>query len=190
MGNALLKKFTWIVISSETGLLYLRYFYREKQNGPQSIFVRATSRQTGMDLKTYKQLQVLNALYNNSLQDLAWPSFILCNLSCHCLCIYIAVKLYDQVPLYVSVLFSSWAVLWVVIDFVIFPHMGQTMELSVEYLYQLSGQVKRSNLDRAMLKALRPMGIKVGYLFTMDRTTVLMIIVIVSNLTINALLLM
>ena len=148
-----------------------------------------SSRQAEMDLKTYKQLQVLNALYNSSLQDLAWPSFIMCNLSCHTLCIYIAAKLFDQVPLSVSVFFSSWAVMWIVIDFVVFPHMGQTMELSVEYLHQLSGQVKRSNLDRAMLKALRPMGIKVGYLFTMNRTTVLMIIVIVSNLTINALLL-
>ena len=142
-----------------------------------------------MDLKTYKQLQVLNALYNNCVQDLAWPSFMLCNLSCHCLCIYIGVKLYDQVPHFVYALFSSWAVMWVLIDFVVFPHMGQTMELSAEYLYNLSDRVKRSNLDRAVLKALRPMGIKVSYLFTMNKATVLTIIVLVSNLTINALLL-
>ena len=142
-----------------------------------------------MDLKVYKQLQVLNALYNNCLCSLAWPSFILCDLSCHSLCIYIAVKLCGQVPLYIAVLFSSWAVLWVVIDFVIFPHMGQTRELSMEYLYRLAGRDRRSKLDRAVLRSLRPMGIKVGYLFTMNRTTVLIIIVIVSNLTINALLL-
>ena len=142
-----------------------------------------------MDLKTYKQLQVLNALYINCLSNWAWANFILSDLSCHCLCIYFAVKLYDQVPVYIAVLFSSWAVVWVAIDFVIFPHMGQTLELSAEYLYRLSGRDKRSKLDRVVLRSLRPMGIKVGSLFTMDRTTVLMVIVIVSNLTINALLL-
>lgn len=77
---------------------------------------------------------------------------------------------------------------WLAIDFVIFPHAGEAQELSAAYLHGLS-RGRRTKLDRAVVNSLRPLGVKVGYLFTMKRATVLTIIVIVSNLTINALLL-
>ena len=97
------------------------------------------------------------------------------------------VKLLDQINIYVAAFFSSWALGWVGIDFVVFPHMGRTEELSREFLNVLT-QCNRGKLDRAVLKSLRPLDVKVGYLFTMKRATVLTIIVIVSNLTVNALL--
>ena len=151
--------------------------------------IAASPKQREVSLKTYRELKVLNALYNSCLSCLAWPSFILCNLSCHCLCIYIAVKLFDQVNIYIAMLFSTWAVVFLVLDFVIFPHMGQSKELSMEYLRRLAGQGKRSKLDQATLKSLRPIEIKASFLFTMDRSTVLTVIVLVSNLTVNTLLL-
>ena len=79
--------------------------------------------------------------------------------------------------------------MWIVVDFFIFPHMGQTRELSVEYLRHLSGQCTRSKLNHVTLKSLRPLGVKVGNLFTMNKTTVFVMIVVVSNLTVDALLL-
>ena len=141
-----------------------------------------------LDLKTYKQLQIMGILYNNCLSTLQWPSFILCNLSCHGLCIYILVKLLHALHPAIGIVYGSWAFIWIILDFVMFPHMGKMKELSQDYLHCLSVN-QRGKLEKVTLRSLRPLGVNVGNFFTMNKTTALTIIVIVSNLTINALLL-
>ena len=144
------------------------------------------TRKSGVE--TYRQLELLNILYSSVLSTFQWPSFILCNLSCHVLCIYIALKLLDTLHPVIGIMYGSWGVMWFGVDLVVFPHMGKLKEISKDCLHYLS--LGRTNkLDRAVMRSLRPLGVKVGNFFVMNKTTALTIIVIVSNLTINALLL-
>ena len=169
-----------ILIKCITGWCRRNAWSSEFHSNPQS-------KQLKKNLRTYRQLQVLTGLYNNCLSALVWPSFILCNLSCHGLSIYITVKLLGEVFPVIAVLFTFWTGFWFIIDFTIFPHMGQMKELSIDYLHHLK-VARICKLDQKIAASLQPLGVKVGNFFTMGKITVLTIIVIVSNLTINALL--
>ena len=144
------------------------------------------TRKSGVE--TYRQLELLNILYSSALSTFQWPSFILCNLSCHVLCIYIALKLLDTLHPVIGIMYDSWGVMWFGVDLVIFPHTENLKEISEDYLHYLSSG-RTNKLDMAVMRSLRPAGVKVGNFILMNKTTALTIIVIVSNLTINAILL-
>ena len=167
---------------SQTYLL----FYRDAQVSCSQLSAAQATAIRKLNLECYKKLQVLSALYNTCLSSFAWPSFILTDLT-HSLFIYLVVKLLGRLEAPVAVFSCTWALGWFVIDFYVFPHMGRTQEYSIEFLRLLS-KVKRSEEEKAVLKSLRPLHVRVSCLFSMSPTTVLRIIDIVCTLTINALL--
>ena len=142
-------------------------------------------------LRSYRALQVLNCLYNTCLSALGWPSFVLCNLSCHALCIYICVtSIHEIVRInpFAATFYLLWAIVWSGIVLVVYPYVGKMEGDSVEFLVMLRGQAVTKR-DKMVVMTLRPLGARVGEFFIVNKTTALNIIVIVSNLTTNALLL-
>ena len=140
-------------------------------------------------LRSYRTLQVLSSLYNTSLSAFGWPSFVLTNLSCHTLCIYICVTSIHEMNPFASAFYFIWASMWSIMVLVVYPYVGKIKENSMEFLVMLKGQAVTKS-DRMVVMALRPLGARVGEFFVVNKTTALTIIVIVSNLTTNALLLL
>ena len=139
-------------------------------------------------LRSYRALQILNSLYNTCLSSFGWPSFVLCNLSCHTLCIYICVTSIHDINPFAAAFYLLWVIVWSSIVLVVYPYVGKMQGNSTEFLVMLRGQAVTKS-DKMVVMALRPLGARVGQFFVVNKTTALTVIVIVSNLTTNALLL-
>lgn len=140
-------------------------------------------------VRSYQQLQMINNRHNDCFSSLAWPSFILCSLSCHSFCIYLTTVLNKQMSPPAMALFGSWVIVWLVIQVAVYTVVGKYEGLSSD-LRRCCILHCGSKLDRRRVVSLRPMRVIVGEYGYIDRSTALVAILLVSNTTVNAILIL
>ena len=138
-------------------------------------------------LRSYKLLQILNNRHNDCFANMAFPSFIICGICVHAIDIYMCVMLHDSISHPALIFFVSWVMFWVVIQMGVYTVMGKYHEQSEE-LRRYCRVRSESKLDVKSVRALRPLKIQAGRAFSVSRDTALGIILIVTDVTVNAIL--
>jgi len=152
-----------------------------------SIAVKSHASRFNRDVKTYKALQVLNCTSNECLRSLAWPSFVVSNLVTYALAIYISIRLFQGFDPVLAVIYPFYTVVWLLIDVAVYPLNAKTEEYSTQFKQYWSGK-RLTALESRMLKALRPTRVEVSSMSFIEKTTLLTILGIVVDWTVNALL--
>ena len=96
--------------------------------------------------------------------------------------------LHDQISAPALILFTSWAIVWVAIQMAVYTVMGTYPDHSNELKHYCKMHCCGSKVEMRKVWALRPLKVQVGESLAVDRDTALVIILIVSNVTINAIL--
>ena len=139
-------------------------------------------------LKSYRVLQVLNNMYNDCMSSLVWPSFVLCNVMCHTMCVCVSVGLVRNFSLDVASVYPTWTLIWLFQDFTVFPFVAKTGQKSMKFKKLWEGK-RLNKFERKTLLSLKPLEVKVGEYYSIGKTTGVTIAGIVSSLSANALML-
>ena len=135
----------------------------------------------------FQKLQVLNLQFNSSFAELAVPALVMQNVVGHVACIIFALKLHDFLPPTLYSFFPTWAIGWFFIEGIMYTMLGNISTYSRSFVKSWTEVV--SAKGRKKLKSMRPMGVKIGNIYVIHRTTVLSIFLAIANLAVQFLLL-
>ena len=147
-------------------------------------------------LRMYKEIWVLNCHINSCTSYIYWTTFKVLNVTSHALGLFVTIKLHDAIPLPGFAVFPLLAIMWVIMAFFIYPLLGKIYERSEEFTQRWKERLENTGnpLERAegkrQIRALQFFGIRISSVYTVKKTTILVVLGIVVNLTVNLLLLM
>ena len=95
--------------------------------------------------------------------------------------------LHDSISSPALIFFVSWVIFWVVIQMGVYTVMGRYHDQSEE-LRRYCRMRCETKLDVKSVRALRPLQVKAGQALSVSRDTALGIILIVTDVTVNAIL--
>ena len=93
--------------------------------------------------------------------------------------------LHDRVSIPALTYFGTWAIAWAGIQMAVYTVLGQYRAYSEDVKRHCEGRCK-SKLDRMRVRAIRPLMIKAGEAYYVGRGTALGVILIVTDVTVNA----
>ncbi|CAG7818480.1 unnamed protein product [Allacma fusca] len=137
--------------------------------------------------KMYQTWQLLMAEMNSCFSPLFWPTFITGNIFLHTYCTFAALKLHETLQLEMYFTLTSYALGWAFVELVMYRLLGNIHGKSQDFIKSWTGTVSFRN--RKLLESFRPLGIRVGSMYVIRESTALTIILIVSNLVVQAVLL-
>ena len=129
----------------------------------------------------------MNCVYNSCMSGIRIQTFVACNVMCMTVATYTSVGLVRDVDVVLVVLFPSWVLVWLGLDLTLFPFLAETRERSGKFVWHWRGR-RLNKTERKMLVSFRPMEVRVGGFYSIGKTTALTLLMIVSNLSVNALL--
>ena len=136
-------------------------------------------------MKLYRELQLLLQLYRNAVGLYALPAFLGVATAVVTISLYGAVRFYGKMPfkLYLSFIIPSVA-LNVMLAFLFQPAatiQKESRKMKNQILNRLiSRRVNNDHTGHAVVKSLPTLGIKVGSVFMMERSTHLRVLCLVS----------
>lgn len=130
---------------------------------------------------------MLNLQFNSCFADLGTPAVVLLLIEGHVACIILALKFHDTLPLPVYIGFVGWAVGCFFMEGIMFTMLGNVNHYSRTFVTSWTETVGKKS--RKKLKSMRPLGVKIGDIYVIHRTTVLSVFLTVVNLTVQVLLL-
>ena len=137
----------------------------------------------------FQQLQILDILLNDSFASLATPVLVAQITMIHVSGIFVTVRLHSDIPLMLYGLIALWSLAFFVVEGLLYTMMGNVNYYSEETLKSWrDGMGKNSANGRKRLRSLRPLGIRVGSIYVIHRTTVMYIFLAIANCTVQALL--
>ena len=125
--------------------------------------------------------------FNDCFLNMGMPTFVLQNVVVHSSMIYFALKFHDSFPLPITAMFIFWSVLWFVLEGFLYTTLGNVNYCSRNFVKSWTDVLGVKS--RRKLKSLPPLGVKIGNIYIIHRTTVLSIFLAIVNLTVHALLL-
>ena len=137
-------------------------------------------------IRLFQQLQILNILFNASFASLATPVLILQIMIMHVVGIYINLRFHNSFPLPIYGVFAFWSVAWFVVEGLLYTMLGNLNYYSRRVIKSWKNGVGSQNRKR--MNAMRPLGISVGSIYVIHRTTVMYIFLSVANFTVQTLL--
>ena len=138
-------------------------------------------------IRLFQQLEILNILFNASFASLATPVLILQIMIMHVVGIYINVRFHNAFPLPIYGVLAFWSVAWFVVEGLLYTMLGNLNYYSKRVIKSWKNGVG-SQMNRKRLNAMRPLGISVGSIYVIHRTTVMFIFLSVANFTVQTLL--
>ena len=137
----------------------------------------------------FQQLQILDILLNDSFASLATPVLVAQITMIHVSGIFVTVRLHSDIPLMLYGLIALWSLAFFVVEGLLYTMMGNVNYYSEETLKSWRDRMgKNSANGRKRLRSLRPLGIRVGSIYVIHRTTVMYIFLAIANCTVQALL--
>ena len=136
-------------------------------------------------IRSYKLLQLLNNHHNDCFAGVAFPSFIIITISVHALDTYMCIMVHDRISPPAFSFFLQWVIGWAVIQMGVYTVMGKCRDQSEE-LKRYCGMLCKTKVEQREIRAMRPLVIRAGHTWTVGRDTALGIILIVTDVTTNA----
>ena len=115
------------------------------------------------------------------------PAVVMLNIVGHVACIIFSLKFHDAFPIAIYSGFPMWAIGWFFIEGIMYTMLGSVSTYSRNFVKSWTEVV--SSKSRKRLKSMRPLGVKIGNIYVIHRTTVLSMFLVIVNLTVQVLLL-
>ena len=118
------------------------------------------------------------------------------NVTTHSMGFVISIKLHDVIPLPGFGIFPLMAISWTGMEFFIYPLLGKIYERSGEFKERWRERLENAGTEmekaegKRQSRALQCLGIQISSVYTVKKTTVLIVVGAVINLTVNFLLVM
>ena len=139
--------------------------------------------------RMYKTVEVLLNLYNDCHSQLTWPVSMISNILYNVLSVFLCIKCHESLDAIGLAFFLYCVVLNTTMSFCLYPIQAKTFESSKHLIRSCRSQTD-FNWDvrsRKELGALRPISIKIGNFFTIEKATSISVIYVVSSITFNCL---
>ncbi|CAG7786132.1 unnamed protein product [Allacma fusca] len=133
-------------------------------------------------------VRMLDLMSNLSLETWGWPTMVSLVIVFQAYNIYATIKLHGIISPYIYGMYPIMSTSGFIMIVTMFPLVGTINYLSTEYISSCRKRVT-SGYDKRKCRAMRQLGARVGSVYMIKRTTWLTMVLIVSNLTINAVLL-
>ena len=114
------------------------------------------------------------------------PALVIHTMTGHVALICITVKLHDAYPPAIYSLVVFWTLLWFYLEGVVYTMLGSVNHYSRGFLKSWTDVLGVKS--RKKLRSMRPLGIRLGHVYVIHRTTVLFIYLTVMNTTVSVLL--
>ena len=138
-------------------------------------------------IKVFRQLQILNLQFNSCFADLGTPALVLMTVETHVACLILSLKFQDKFPLAIYSVFVAWSFTSFFMEGIMFTMLGHASHYSRTLMTSWTEVV--GSKSRKRLKSMRPLGVQIGNIYVVHRTTVLSIFLVVANSTVQVLLL-
>ncbi|CAG7821152.1 unnamed protein product [Allacma fusca] len=145
---------------------------------------RSTNPQIALGI--FRIFKKLNDRFLQCTSTLLMPVYKIFFIFGHSLSLVVAIKFHSSISLPQYLLFPLLSITYVVMEAPIFTWMGQVESLSTEFLYSWRHQADK--VWTREFQSLRHMQIRVGSIYCIQSFTYLIVLLAVSNLTINSLL--
>ncbi|CAG7683988.1 unnamed protein product [Allacma fusca] len=140
--------------------------------------------------KIYNSVLILNKISNKCFSNTTWPTLLIIFVSLSSYSIFGTLKMFGKVPLHVYVTFPFTCCSIFIPYSLVIHFVGLIYERSSQYVKErFLMAANKSKYEKLKARALREAGANVASIFDIKIVTNLLVIVTVSNLTINALLL-
>ena len=140
----------------------------------------------------YKDLWLLNVQINYCTSKIFWPGCLSFYTLTHILGNVATIKFHGVIPWPGYGVFPFISFNWLIVEFATYPLLGQLYKFSNDFLQNWKerlGMGARGKEGRRQIQALQPFGLYISSAFIVTRTTVLVILSIIINLTVTFLLL-
>ena len=134
----------------------------------------------------FQQLQILNILFSDSFASVATPVLVAQVIMMHVTGIYVTVRLHNDFPLMIYGIFALWSVVWFVVEGFLYTMMGKVNHYSQRAVKSWVDRMGPKRRKR--LRSFRPLGIRMGNIYVIHRTTVMYIFLAIANFTVQTLL--
>ena len=115
------------------------------------------------------------------------PAFVVQNVAVHASMIHVVLKYHDSFPTAITGMHTFWSVIWFLLEGFLYTQLGNVNHYSRNFVKSWTDVLGVKS--RKTLRSLPPLGVKIGSIYNIHRTTVLSIFLVVINITVQALLL-